>query len=146
MGIDITDELRRQVAERAYHVCEYCLVHEEDLLHACEVDHVISVKHGGRTSLENLANACFHCNRHKGSDVGSVASSAGTFVRFYNPRADRWSDHFYLASGRIETLTAIGEATARILDFNHPERALLRKALADAGKYPTIGALARMKE
>lgn len=146
MGIDISDELRRRVAERAYHVCEYCLVHEDDLLHACEVDHVISIKHGGPTGFENLANACLHCNRHKGSDVGSVVPATDDFVRFYNPRSDRWSDHFYFASGRIEALNAMGEATARILDFNHPERVLLRKVLADAGKYSTIGALARMKE
>lgn len=146
MGIDLSDELRRRVAERAYHVCEYCLVHEDDLLHACEVDHVISVKHGGQTVFENLANACFHCNRHKGSDVGSIARSSGNFVRFFNPRADRWSDHFSIHSGRIESSSEIGEATLRILEFNHPDRVLLRKLLANEGRYPTVEALARMKE
>ena len=52
MGIDVSDDLRRQVAARAYRVCEYCLVHEDDLFNACEVDHVISIKHGGPTVLE----------------------------------------------------------------------------------------------
>ena len=35
------------MGDRAYHLCEYCLVHEEDVYHDCEVDHVMSVKHGG---------------------------------------------------------------------------------------------------
>jgi len=146
MGIDISNEVRRLVAERAYHVCEYCLVHEDDLFHECEVDHVISVKHGGQTVLENLANACFHCNRHKGSDVGSVVPGTGQFIRFFNPRADRWVEHFFIQSGRIDALSAIGEATARILDFNHPDRISLRKLLTEEGRYPTVEALARMKE
>jgi len=60
MAGEVSDALRRTVADRAYHVCEYCLVHEEDLYHGCEVDHVISVKHGGLTVPENLAWACFH--------------------------------------------------------------------------------------
>jgi hypothetical protein len=146
MGIEISNELRRLVAERAYHVCEYCLVHEDDLFHMCEVDHVISVKHGGQTVMENLANACFHCNRHKGSDVGSIVPGTGQFVRFFNPRIDRWGEHFFIHSGRIESLSATGEATARILDFNHPDRIALRKLLAEEGRYLTVEALARIKE
>jgi hypothetical protein len=119
---------------------------ERICLNACEIDHVISMKHGGKTVMENLAAACFHCNRHKGSDVGSIAPSTGELVRFFNPRADRWADHFYIGAGRIEFLTPIGEATARILDFNHPDRVLHRNLLAQVGRYPTTEALARMKE
>jgi hypothetical protein len=29
MASEVSDRLRRQVAERAYHVCEYCLIHED---------------------------------------------------------------------------------------------------------------------
>lgn len=96
--------------------------------------------------MENLASACFHCNRHKGSDVGSISAS-GELVRFFNPRTDRWSENFYFApSGRIEPTSIIGEATCRIFEFNHPDRVLLRRLLAESGRYPTIEALARMKE
>lgn len=73
MSGDISKALRRVVADRAYHVCEYCLVHEDDVYHGCEVDHVRSGKHGGVAVPENLAFACFHCNRHKGTDLGSVS-------------------------------------------------------------------------
>jgi len=30
MASDVSDALRRHVADRAYHVCEYCLIHEDD--------------------------------------------------------------------------------------------------------------------
>jgi HNH endonuclease len=146
MGADVSQELRRRVAERAYHVCEYCLVHQDDLFHGFEVDHVMSVKHSGQTDLGNLACACFHCNRHKGSDIGSVAQVSGKLTRFFNPRTDTWQTHFSLNGGRIEPLTDIGEATARIFDFNHPDRVRHRELLAKVGRFPTGEALAKMKE
>jgi hypothetical protein len=49
MASDVSEQLRRQVAERAYHVCEYCLFHEDDTVWGCQVDHIISRKHGGLT-------------------------------------------------------------------------------------------------
>jgi HNH endonuclease len=92
-----------------------------DVYHGCEVDHVRSVKHGGLTLEDNMALACFHCNRHKGTDLGSVSVRTETLVRFYNPRTDHWKEHFCWSEARIEPLTDIGEVTARLLEFNHPE-------------------------
>ena len=92
----ISDDLRRLVAARAKYLCEYCLVHEEDTYFGCEVDHIISLKHGGPTTAENLAYACAFCNRQKGSDIGSILWQTGEFIRFFNPRTDRWADHFQL--------------------------------------------------
>ena len=146
MSNEVSAALRRLVADRAYRVCEYCLVHEEDVYHGCEVDHILSVKHGGLTLAENLAYACFHCNRHKGADLGSVSVRTGTLVRFYNPRSDHWQEHFCWSESRIEAVTDIGEVTVRLLEFNHPERVAFRKFLAEAGRYPTVEALARLRE
>lgn len=146
MAGDVSEALRVRVADRAYRVCEYCLVHEDDLYHGCEVDHIVSVKHGGPTTEENLAFACFHCNRHKGSDLGSIGRSSGTLIRFFNPRSDRWADHFQQHDGQIDGLTEIGEVTVRLLEFNQPERLTLRRLLADSGRYPSIGALALIRD
>ncbi len=146
MGSDVSQALRQFVTDRAYHVCEYCLVHEDDVYHGCEVDHIQAVKHGGLTVAENLAYACFHCNRHKGSDLGSVSHRSGELLRFYNPRVDRWNDHFSWSEWIIDPVTDIGEVTARLLEFNHPERAAFRKLLAETARYPTTEALARSKE
>jgi 5-methylcytosine-specific restriction endonuclease McrA len=77
----VSEELRLLVRSRAECLCEYCLLHEDDCLFTLQIDHIISIKHGGGTSGDNLALACIFCNRQKGSDVGTILP-AGTFVRF----------------------------------------------------------------
>jgi HNH endonuclease len=133
----IPDTLRRQVAERARYCCEYCRIPERFLATFFHIDHVRSRKHGGKTDLDNLAYTCPHCNQHKGSDVATFADEdSDELVRFYNPRRDDWATHFSTEQGDIQPNTRIGEATVRILDFNQPERLLLRRALARIGQYP----------
>ena len=135
----IPAETRRLVIGRAGRCCEYCLIHEDDTYFGCEVDHVVSEKHGGLTVAENLAYACLVCNRYKGSDLGSILVPAGDLIRFFNPRIDVWSDHFSLDGTIIKPLTAIGQVTERILRFNAIERLMEREALRAIGRYP-IGA------
>jgi hypothetical protein len=135
----ISAELRRLVASRAKGACEYCLVREEDMFLGCEVDHIISEKHGGATTEENLAYSCLPCNRNKGSDVSSLIPGTSNLIRFFNPRVDRWGDHFQLDAEdgiTIVPLTPIGEATARILGFNQADRLLERQTLREVGRYP----------
>jgi len=112
------------------------MIHEKDTFFGCQVDHVISRKHGGATEAANLSYACAACNRNKGSDIASVDRATGELIRFFHPRLDRWSDHFQLRDDTIQPLTAIGEVTARILRFNAPERLLERQELRIAGRYP----------
>jgi hypothetical protein len=140
----IPEALRRSVISRAQGLCEYCLIHEEDTFFGCEIDHIISEKHGGPTEGANLAYACFVCNHRKGSDIASILWPQSSLVRFYNPRTDRWSEHFRLRGARIEPLTQVGEVTARIFGFNDAERILEREALMRARRYPSRAALARM--
>jgi hypothetical protein len=133
-------DLRRLVKSRANALCEYCLIHEKDTFLGCQVDHVISEKHGGATEERNLANACTFCNRAKGTDIGSIVPSSGEFVRFFNPRSDLWAHHFELSRVRIVPRTRVGEVTARILDFNNTERMLERAALQAVGRCPSAEA------
>jgi len=139
-------ELRRAIAKRAEGICEYCLIHEDDTYFGCEVDHVISEKHGGPTEPDNLAFACVACNRRKGSDIGSIIPETGVFTRFFNPRLDRWADHFGLADATllIEPRSEIGAVTARILGLNDLDRQLEREALHAVGRYPLPPALKRI--
>lgn len=144
MSSYVSEELRRLVASRAEFLCEYCLIHEDDTFYGCQVDHVISVKHGGPTDPSNLAYACAFCNRQKGSDAGSILMETGEFVRFFNPRSDRWADHFQLREFTIEPLTGVGEATARIFGFNALERLVERETLVAVGRYLAPAARIRM--
>jgi hypothetical protein len=141
----IPAELRRLIVARAEGLCEYCLIAEEDTFLGCEVDHIISEKHGGPTSADNLAVACVFCNQAKGSDVGSIHWETRTFHRFFNPRADRWGEYFVLAGAIIEPITNIGAVTARILGFNTDDRVLERRLLRSASRYPSLTAARRMQ-
>ncbi|GAB4458321.1 MAG: HNH endonuclease signature motif containing protein [Armatimonadaceae bacterium] len=121
----IPAELRRLVKYRAKDCCEYCRIPEDATVNGCEVDHIIAEKHNEQTSEENLAYACFFCNRNKGSDLGSYKPNTQDFVRFFNPRIDSWAEHFVIDPtdhATILSLTEIGEVTARIFGFNDPNR------------------------
>ncbi|MGH7194284.1 MAG: HNH endonuclease [Candidatus Saccharimonadales bacterium] len=106
---------------------------------------MISEKHGGLTSADNLAYACVYCNRSKGTDLGSIAQTSGQYIRFFNPRVDRWYEHFSIKSASIEPVTEIGEVTAQILALNSVERLLEREALVMIGRFPPREAAARLK-
>ena len=124
------------VAERASHCCEYCGIHCDDTFFSCEVDHIVSRKHGGSNPPDNLAYSCVYCNRYKGSDVGSIEPETGKLTRFFNPRLDRWEDHFRLVEATITSLSAIGKVTGLIFRFNVAERIIERKELISVGAYP----------
>ena len=135
----IPESLRQQVRERAQGVCEYCLLHERYALKTHEVDHIRAEKHGGLTVAENLCLSCFECNRQKGSDLSSVDPVTDEVVPLFHPRRDIWRDHFQLTSdGKIEGKTPQGRVTAKLLDFNNPERVSIRAALMLLNRYPEM--------
>ena len=133
---DVTDELRAAVAQRARGRCEYCLIDERDTGFPHQVDHIVSRKHGGLSTLENLALACVICNRHKGSDLASLDSQTGELSRLFNPRQNQWEDHFRLRDAIIEPVSAIGRVTVRLLRLNATERTAERQLLQELGRYP----------
>jgi hypothetical protein len=137
----ISDSLRKKVATRAHHVCEYCLIAEEDTFFGCEVDHILNVKHGGTNDFENLAYACFACNRAKGSDIASITSE-GKLTGFFNPRTQKWREHFRLDETQILQLSEVGEVTIEILKFNAIERLVERNTLIRIRHYLSEDALA----
>jgi hypothetical protein len=132
----IGQQLRREVRARAGGHCEYCLMDEILLVWGCEVDHILSRKHGGTTESSNLALSCARCNRAKGTDLGSIHPESEGLVRLFNPRRDRWDEHFKHDGVRIVGLTLIGQVTVSLLQFNQDERLLERELLQKAGKYP----------
>jgi 5-methylcytosine-specific restriction endonuclease McrA len=128
--------LRRKVRQRARNKCEYCLLDQEYAFFVHEPDHIIAEKHGGETNLENLALACFDCNRFKGSDIASLDLTSKKLTPLFHPRVQKWSDHFRVNQGIILPLTAIGRVTERLLKFNLTERVEVREILSRDGYYP----------
>ena len=122
----IAESLRRQVIDRAGQACEYCTLPDALSFYPHEIDHVVALKHQGLTVAENLAYACWRCNRFKGSDLGSFDPMTQAFAFLFNPRQQAWGDHFEVKQGEIVGRTAEGRTTAALLRFNLEERVLER--------------------
>jgi 5-methylcytosine-specific restriction endonuclease McrA len=122
----ISETIRKKVIIRANHYCEYCQISDDDIYFPHQIDHIISRKHGGESTLENLAYACFACNNAKGSDIGTILLPDKVFIRLFNPREDSWQDHFEMENGVIYAKTTIGQATVKVLNFNDINRVIER--------------------
>jgi hypothetical protein len=136
MSHEVPAALRVLVQQRARGRCEYCLLHEDDAWDPHEPDHIVAVKHRGRTLDENLAWTCALCNGHKGSDIASIDPLNDRIVRLFNPRLDNWLLHFRLDRGRILPRTAVGRVTEFLLQLNRVDRVRVRRVLALKGLYP----------
>jgi len=109
MSVYISEKLREKIIKRAHNLCEYCLFHEEDAFNTFHIEHIIPLKHNGKTILSNLAYACPFCNNFKGTNIGTYLNDKQEFVPLYHPRQAIWSAHFFLSGFLIEPLTPIGE-------------------------------------
>lgn len=146
MSTRVDAETRRLVAERAGNICEYCLIAEQDSFFRHQIEHIISLKHGGSSEPDNLAYSCVFCNSNKGSDIGSIIESGGELIRFFNPRVDKWFEHFRLDGAVTVPLTDIGAVTVKILKMNAEERVLEREVLIERGLYPNEDASDLIRE
>lgn len=131
----VSRNLRRQVISRANHRCEYCHMPEaEDLAHF-EIDHVRPLVHGGLSTLDSLAWACFRCNNRKATNLGGINPATQQLVRLFNPRLDDWSEHFVWHGGVLIGLTAEGQTTIEVLTINAPVRVAFRETLITEGLF-----------
>jgi hypothetical protein len=123
--------LRALVIERANNRCEYCLLAQaDDDVLLFPIDRIISEQHGGDYTEDNTALACHYCNRKKGPNIASVEpGTSEPIIRLFNPRSDRWSEHFELRGAVIVGLTPIGRVTATLLDMNSAKNIELRSKL-----------------
>src|SRR5437763_2594049 len=103
--------IRRLAGDR----CEYCRMPEIESRFPHVLDHVIARQHGGKTEAANLALCCGRCNQFKGPNIASIDPATKQIVRLFNPRADRWDEHFRYEGALLIGLTPIGRATASVL-------------------------------
>jgi hypothetical protein len=136
MSERVSKALRAAVRERADARCEYCYMPDDVTLLAHEPDHIIAVQHGGSTTLDNLAYTRHQCNRYKGPNLASIDLETGERAYLFNPRIDRWQDHFRWAGPFIAALTPVGRATASLLRLNDPRRVAARAMLMSQGRLP----------
>jgi hypothetical protein len=53
----------------------------------------------------------------------------------FNPRTQKWDEHFELVGAAIQAKTAVGRVTVRLLQMNHPQRLEVRRLLISARKW-----------
>jgi hypothetical protein len=121
------------VRRRAQFRCEYCLLPEALASTPFQFDHIIAQSHGGLTTANNLALACFHCNNFKGPNLAGVDPETSQVVRLFHPRQDAWKDHFRWDGEHLAAPSAVGRATIQTLRLNHPLRVAVRRSLIREG-------------
>ncbi|MGH2350922.1 MAG: HNH endonuclease [Chloroflexota bacterium] len=88
---------------------------------------------------DNLAAACLACNQAKADATAGVDPQTRSVQPLFNPRPDRWDEHFRWTSGylRIVGLTPSGRATVARLRMNRDiyrfQRTILRAAMRGGG-------------
>ncbi len=134
----VTAEQRLFVAERAKDCCEYCLSSAGFAASPYEVDHVIPISREGPTILDNLAWACRGCNLRKHDKTEAPDPEESTIVPLYNPRRQRWQDHFRWNEDYtiIIGLTPTGRATVETLQVNRKRLVNIREVLFAQKKHP----------
>lgn len=135
----IPPALAERVREAAGQRCGYCLSPQRLVMARLEVEHIIPLAKGGTDDESNLWLACPLCNSHKSDKVNAVDPATNTVTPLFNPRTQKWFDHFeWSADGlRIVGLTPVGRATVIALHLSDDPRALtVRSHWMVAGWHP----------
>ncbi|WP_437497284.1 HNH endonuclease [Sorangium sp. So ce1099] len=86
----------------------------------------------------NLWLACSLCNDHKGNRIAALDPHTGEMVRLFDPRRQRWLDHFSWSSegAHIIGKTPTGRATVSAVRLNRAELVVARRGWVIAGWHP----------
>lgn len=137
-SLKLPQALRELIRARAESRCEYCQTSEWLSGLSCEVDHILPRAKDGPTTPDNLCLACASCNGYKGANAQAVDPESGEQVALFNPRKQRWREHFAWSEEgtTIIGLTAEGRATVLALKLNHPLIVAARSIWVSAGLHP----------
>jgi hypothetical protein len=134
----ISESLKNQIAASDKGRCCYCLTTEVNSGISMTCDHIKPCSKDGETTFENLCLACRSCNEFKADSTEAIDPLNGETTRLFNPRMQRWSDHFSWSSDatRIEGLTTIGRATIVCLRMNNQVIVVARRRWTISGWHP----------
>jgi hypothetical protein len=128
--------VRRRIRRDAGDRCGYCLCHQRYLFDLLELEHLTPLCHGGSNDEDNLWLACGRCNRGKGVQTAGLDPVTRESHPLYNPRRQRWQEHFQWDGALIRGLTPVGRATVAALDLNDLHVVAVRRCWAEVGWHP----------
>ena len=134
----ISPTLRQKVAETAHYRCGYCQTPAALIGMPLEIEHIIPEAQGGSSDEDNLWLACSPCNQKKWMKTSAVDAQTGEAVPLFNPRQQKWEEHFaWEADGLyVVGITAIGRATIDALDMNNAHIIHTRQIWIQWGLHP----------
>src|SRR5262245_16572434 len=138
-GDRITVALDRRVRKAARDRCGYCLSPQHLVYARLEIEHIHPRGQGGTSDEANLWLSCPMSNKFKGNRTTGPDPVTGNVVALFNPRKQRWSDHFAWSPDgiRIVGRTPIGRATVVVLRLDSdPVAIAVRKHWVQAGWHP----------
>ena len=102
------------------------------------IEHIVAKKRGGADAFENYALACVSCNLSKGNWLTGIDPETKTEESLFNPRAQRWRDHFEWSADFLEVLgkTSVGRATVARMKMNLPNHREARNHWVATGAWP----------
>jgi hypothetical protein len=138
MATYVSEDLRARVEAADGGLCRYCLVSEINSGMPLTYDHIKPRSKGGETSFENVCRACRPCNEFKTDAVHALDPLTAEPAPLFNPRTQRWSEHFTWSADRtcVEGLSPVGRATVVALRMNRPTITTARGRWAEAGWHP----------
>jgi hypothetical protein len=130
--------LRERVARTADHRCGYCRTPESIAGFRLSIEHIVPEAGGGETVEENLWLACHACNEFKAARTHGRDPASGRRIRLWNPRRQKWTDHFCWSEDGTEIvgLMPCGRATTATLRLNRPELVAARSLWVQVGWWP----------
>lgn len=132
---DLPAALREAVVRRASGRCE-CRLSQASQEAAFHIDHVVPRAAGGPTTEDNLALACVSCSLRKAARQTAIDPDSGREAPLFNPRAQKWVDHFRWDKEVVLGLTETGRATISALKLNRPLIVAIRREETIRGRHP----------
>ena len=136
----IPKKIKLAVIARSLGRCEYCQSWARNAIHTFPIDHIIPLDKGGLTVLENLANTCGGCNGFKLDKIKAIDPITKKEVPLFNPRTQKWKDHFAWSNDYLEMigLTPTGRATIILLRLNRTGLRNIRRLTKATNEHPPI--------
>ena len=133
---DIPRRLADSVVGRARDRCEYCGLSQDGQEATFHIDHAVSRAANGPTAEGHLALACLSCSLRKGMKRNAIDPDTGEEAPLFNPRSEKWEDHFRWDDERVVPLAPTGRATVAALALNRPIILSIRGEESERGRHP----------